>query len=58
MAESWIPRCAVCEVLNGVKAIAPATTSLHGIPICGAHVREVHGSESSAAAKAVRRLAL
>ena len=58
MPESWIPRCAVCEVLNTVKGVAPATTSLHGVPICRDHVREVHQSDSSSAAKAVRRLAL
>ena len=56
MSDSWVPRCAVCEVLNSVKAVAHATTSLHGVPICNSHVREAHGSDTSPAAKAVRRL--
>lgn len=52
-----VPRCAVCEVLNSARSMAAAAASLHGMPICPHHVREVHQGDSSAAAKAVRRLA-
>ena len=55
--ESWIPGCAVCEVLNTTSPKVPATTALHGVPICARHVKEVFQRDSSNAAKAVRRLA-
>jgi hypothetical protein len=57
MPETWIPRCAVCEVLNSSSSIAAATTALHGVPICPRHVEEVNQGDSTNAAKAVRRLA-
>ena len=57
MSGSWVPQCAVCELLNSASSVQPATTELHGVAVCRRHLREVHSSESSNAAKAVRRLA-
>ncbi len=58
MSESWTPNCAVCEVLNSISPVVPATSAMRGVPVCKSHLREAFQSEMSAAAKAVRRLSL
>jgi hypothetical protein len=50
--------CAVCQVLNTATAVAPAVTSLQGVPICRRHLQEMHQSASSPSAAAVRGLAV
>ena len=58
MSGSWVPSCALCELLNSSSSVVPATTSEpHGVAICRRHLSEVHGSDTSKAARAVQRLA-
>jgi hypothetical protein len=57
VSGSWVPSCAICELLNTGSSVVPATTELHGVAICLRHLREVHGSDTSKAARAVQRLA-
>ncbi len=57
VSGSWVPSCGICQLLNSASTVAPATTELHGVAICRRHLQEVHGSDTSKAARAVQRLA-
>jgi hypothetical protein len=49
-------KCAICLLLNTVRDPREGETLFKGVLVCGDHLREIRGSSSSPAARAVKDL--